>query len=155
MKIMVNGWAKAVASVAIGLLGSVATTSSSDAGHATSQFIVQPLAQNFLPPRGYGPPSVPRSGQSFVLVPQLLDMTAFRQPFRAVNPNRPPFLQHKMEARLVVVGRTAHAESGVLRSDAHLFVIGGSFKDDDRLRHPGEGVREGGVTVLRAASPKV
>jgi hypothetical protein len=155
MKIMVNGWAKAVAAALIGLLGCVATTSGSDAGSTTSQFFVMPLTKSFLPPSGFGPPNVARSNQSFVLVPQQLDMMAFRQPFRPASLGRPPFLRHKVEARLIVIGHATHEESAVLRSDARLLVIGGSLKDDDRLRRPGEGVREGGVTVLRPSSPKV
>ncbi|HYB08784.1 MAG TPA: hypothetical protein VEJ16_03855 [Alphaproteobacteria bacterium] len=155
MSIMVNGWAKPIAAVLIGILGCVITTGSSDASRATNQYIVKPLAQTFERPFAFRPTNVPASNQSFVLVPQILDMTAFHEPFRATNPNRPPFVRHKVEARFIAIGRTPHFEGGALRSDAHLVAVGGSLKDDDRLRQPGEGTREGGVTVLRPASPKV
>jgi len=105
-----------------------------DSAKAANQFFTMPLAKSFMPPSGFGPPNLPQSGESAVLVPQMPGLEVDLQPSPIAVPSRPAAWQHKFDAHLLIVGRTE--------------------KGDDRLRRPGEGTHEGGVTVLRPASPK-
>ena len=122
-----------VSAALLGVLFTTAMVSDLDSAKAANQFFTMPLGKTSMPQSAVAPLNLPQSGQSVVLVPQMPGLEVELVPAPAA-PSRPAAWQHKFDAHLLIVGRTE--------------------KNDDRLRQPGEGTREGGVTVLRPASPR-